>query len=314
MRSNELVRDRVGIAVVGCGRIARNVHLPALSRIRAAEIVAVIDPDPRALDEACRATRAAEGYADLADGLAAPGVDAAVLCLPSPLHADAALAALGAGLHVYVEKPVATELIGADSVVAAWHAAGTVGMTGFNFRFRDDVRRAHAQLHNDELGDVVMLRSVFCVDSPVVPAWKTEGGSGGSALLDQGIHHLDLAAHLLDEALEVHDCLAHSVRRHHDTVAITLRSASGIPVSIAASSCAAPTDTIEVVGSRGTLVLERQLKGNKRERSYDAALETFVDACRGKPMNDFVPDLIAGRNALALALDGERLASPAAPP
>ncbi len=300
------MKDRLGIAIIGCGRIARNVHLPALSRLRDAEVVAVIDPDPSAADQARQGTRRAAAFDNIADGLAARGVEAAVLCLPSPLHADATLTALAAGLHVYVEKPIATELTAADRVIQAWRTAATVGMTGFNFRFRDDVRRAHRRLENGEIGEIVMLRSVFVVDSPVVPAWKTELGSGGSALMDQGIHHIDLAGHLLGEHLEVNGCVAHSVRRHHDTVVITLCSESGVPVSIAASSCGPPTDTIEIVGSGGTITLDRQLRRIKRETSYDAALGTFVNACRGS-VSDWMPDLVAGRNALALAIDGERL-------
>ncbi|HEX7978711.1 MAG TPA: Gfo/Idh/MocA family oxidoreductase, partial [Gemmatimonadaceae bacterium] len=90
------------IGVIGCGRIARAVHLPVLGRLPSARVVALAEPDESGRRAASAIARGATTYADYADLLRAGGVDAAVICVPSHLHVPVATAAFDAGLHVYL--------------------------------------------------------------------------------------------------------------------------------------------------------------------------------------------------------------------
>jgi predicted dehydrogenase len=90
------------IGVIGCGRLARAVHLPVLGRLPNARVVALAEPDETSRAAASAIARGASTYADAGDLLRAGGVDAVVICAPPQLHLPIATAAFDAGLHVYL--------------------------------------------------------------------------------------------------------------------------------------------------------------------------------------------------------------------
>src|SRR5918999_3595688 len=94
------------VALLGCGRIAQRFHLPVLTSLQGVELSAVAEPEINARDAArCFAPRASL-FPDYRSLLAARQLDAVVICLPPALHAEAAVACLEQGLHVYLEKPL----------------------------------------------------------------------------------------------------------------------------------------------------------------------------------------------------------------
>src|SRR5687768_8384140 len=106
--------SRTRVALLGCGRIAQRIHLPILARGEAFDLVAIADAEAGALDAGRGAAQRRSGaasrlsvFADYRELLASSELDAAVICLPNDLHAEAALACFERGLHVYVEKPLA---------------------------------------------------------------------------------------------------------------------------------------------------------------------------------------------------------------
>lgn len=90
-----------------------------------------------------------------------PEVEAVVICLPPALHAEYAIAAFQAGKHVYLEKPIATNLLDARAVVEAWRKAGTVGMMGFNYCFNGLYQSAKQYVRSGPLGDLVPSERCF---------------------------------------------------------------------------------------------------------------------------------------------------------
>lgn len=293
---------------MGCGRIARQVHLPTLARLRGVDVLAVVDNEPASLEAARKLVPRAAAVDEIDTGLRVPGVEAVLVCLPSALHATVARTVFERSLHMYLEKPIATTAAEADDVVARWRVAGTVGATGFNYRFRDDVKAARTKLATGGIGRVVLVRSLFATDAAQVPRWKEAPEGGGAALVDLAIHHLDLVPFLLGEALTVEGCVEQSVRRPGDTVSVALRSSTGIPVSVAATSAARAVDVIEIYGTEGVLRVERDVRPGRRERSFERALATFVDVCRGGDAHELA-DLDDGRSALQLALTARRLSA-----
>ncbi|MEZ4365344.1 MAG: Gfo/Idh/MocA family oxidoreductase [Kofleriaceae bacterium] len=158
-RSGGDLRDGpVAVAVIGAGYWGIN-HVRVLAELPGVALAAVCD-----LDEAARA-RAAEvapGVALVAEVervLADPAVEAVVLATPAVTHADLACAALAAGKHVLVEKPLALSVVDAERVVAAATAAGRVLLVGHLMVYHPALARLQALLAAGELGELHYLHS-----------------------------------------------------------------------------------------------------------------------------------------------------------
>ena len=167
----------------------------------------------RAIVQACgeqNAERAAEFaktfapksvYADYADLLGDPEVDAVVICLPNYLHFPAALTALAAGKHVLCEKPPTMNSAEMKVLQQEAEKRSLIYFFSRQFRFTPAMRTAHELISRDELGTIYFAEAVW-VRSRGIPlglgGWFTEKKrSGGGALIDLGIHALDSAWFLM---------------------------------------------------------------------------------------------------------------------
>lgn len=172
---------RVGL--LGCGQIARGVHLRVLGRLPGVRVAALAEPDPAACAAAVALAPGAAPFADWralvdAGAVDAGAVDAVVVCLPPDLHATAAVAAFAAGLHIYLEKPLAPTLAEGTDVLRAWRAAGTVGAVGFNVRLSPFAEAARAHVAAGDIGTPVAARTVFTGAGRDLPAWKRRRATG----------------------------------------------------------------------------------------------------------------------------------------
>ena len=129
----------VRIALVGCGywgpNLARN-----LSQANGGRLVACADSDPQALARMQRQYPQVDMTTDSAHVLKRSDIDAVVLATPARTHASLALAALAAGKHVFVEKPLAMNVADAEQMVAAAHAADRILMVGHVFEYHPALR------------------------------------------------------------------------------------------------------------------------------------------------------------------------------
>ena len=140
-------RERVRVGVVGCGMVAQAEHLQNLLLLDARfEISAVADPS-RVVREAMAARYGVSSvHADYASLLDGGHVDAVLISSPAATHAEATIAALDAGLHVFVEKPLCITLADADRIVAARDRAGKVVQVGYMKRHDPAWLRTLAEL------------------------------------------------------------------------------------------------------------------------------------------------------------------------
>lgn len=269
--------SRARVALLGCGRIAQRIHLPVLACGDGFELAAIAEADTGARD-ACRDTaqRLAgqasrlPAFSDYRELLASCEVDAAVICLPNDLHAQATIACFERGLHVYVEKPLAATLEEGQAMIAACKRAGKVGAIGFNLRFHPLLARLRDRVRAGELGEPVAAHTVFCAARRELPPWKRRRSSGGGALLDLASHHIDLMRFLFDSDVVEVRALLRNVATEDDTAVITMRLASGVLVTTLVSMAAVEEDRIAVYGTRGGLVFDR----------YRSARLAFVPAVR----------------------------------
>jgi predicted dehydrogenase len=151
--------ERVRLAVAGAGYWGIN-HVRAFARARSADLVAVCDPDTRALERAAEFAPAARRHATLDEVLADPGIDAVVLATPAIHHAAQAQAALAAGKHVFVEKPMALDPAGAAATVAAAERAGRTLMVGHLMLYHPGYEKLRDLVRGGEIGDVYYLYSM----------------------------------------------------------------------------------------------------------------------------------------------------------
>jgi myo-inositol 2-dehydrogenase / D-chiro-inositol 1-dehydrogenase len=300
------------VAVAGCGGLARRYHLPALNRMPGVRVVAVADPDASARGHAARVTGATP-YADPLHAIVRADVDAVVVCAPAELHADLAIAALEAGRHLYLEKPIATAGADGRRVAAAAARAGTVTAIGLAYRFDPLYGRARALLGEGVVG---RLREVST-------AYHEPGRPGrGGALIDLGVHHLDLLTWLTGESLAAfeHSELSHEQARLYAELSGgaqveatfgyggTRRCGwvfAGDDGWLAVDRClrrmTLTRDGIDLPAPRrgdGMRTLIRSLPGNRRELVHDRALSAWVERAAGHHRTD-LPTPDDGLRALA---------------
>jgi predicted dehydrogenase len=250
----------VRIGVVGAGAIAQIVHLPLLKQLPGARVEAVCD-----LDEHKAATLADRLDVDhvfetLDELLAADVVDALVICSPNHLHAQQAVTALEAGVHVLVERPLAVDAKGAEAAVKAAERADRVLVVAFNNRYRPDTRGVKSFIASGELGDIVTTHGTwFNRKTPVRrTTWRQRRDAGGGAFMDLGIQTLDLCMWLLDYPTVDRVC-AHlhpgQGMEVEESAAVLLRTAAGGTISVQVTwSLVAERDRhhVRLLGTAGT--------------------------------------------------------------
>ena len=324
------------IGEIGCGQIARAIHLPVLSRMPEARVVALAEPVDASRAAAAALAPGATAHADYHELLRAGGLDAVVICAPPHLHAPSAIAAFDAGLHVYLEKPLAPSLADAEPALQAWLRAGTIGMIGFNFRFHPQISRIRERLRDGAIGDPLAVRAVFSILPHELPEWKRTRHTGGGVLLDLASHHVDLVHHLLGDDVTRVYASTRSLRGENDHAAVQLELASGVIAQLFVSLGTVDENRLEIVGTEGKLVMDRTelvrpehipatqqgararrlaralvaleprrvLRSPGAEPSFATALSAFVWSASGNSFGG--PDLFDGVRNLAVIEAAER--------
>ncbi|MFM2309762.1 MAG: hypothetical protein RLY87_1884 [Chloroflexota bacterium] len=151
----------VGIGIIGCGPIAQAAHLPATVKARNAVLMAVCDYSERLRLAALQTHGAARAYADADELLADPRVEAVIIAVADAFHVPLALAALRAGKHVLVEKPVADTLQAAQTLEAAARQGNRILHIGNNKRADAAIAYAHDMAWHT-LGQRIAYRGWYC--------------------------------------------------------------------------------------------------------------------------------------------------------
>jgi predicted dehydrogenase len=124
------------IGIVGCGEVTQVIHLPSLHQLAEQfAVTALCDVSATVLQGVGEQWRAPNRYRDYHDLLAQADVDAVLIANPDAYHAEVALAAIAAGKHVLIEKPMCITLLEADAISAAQERAGVVVQVGYMRRY-----------------------------------------------------------------------------------------------------------------------------------------------------------------------------------
>jgi predicted dehydrogenase len=247
----------IRVAVIGCGELAQTAHLPLLRRSSDFAIVGIADPDPDALAACATIAKRARQATDYHELLTSWVADAVVLSLPTSLHATAAQEAFDAGLHVYLEKPVASDIAGASAVRQAWKASGRVGMIGHNYRFNPLYVKLKQMIASGRIGNPRDARMIFTTSRALEPSWRDSRGDGGGVLLDLGTHHIDMARYLFESEVAYVTATIESRKSEHDHAEVLLELENDVFVKLTLGFTDGFADRMHVIGEAGALYVDR---------------------------------------------------------
>jgi len=193
------MKPNIRVGVVGAGAIAQLAHLPLLSKLRGAQLVALCDNDrPKARALADRFD-VPDVFTDIEDLLEFDELDAVVVATPNHLHEPHVLAALAAKVHVLCERPLSLSARGVERILAAATRVDRKVFVANNHRFRSDVQALDRFLRGGELGKLTGIRAGVYQPRIRHEGWRARRAeAGGGAFFDQGLPMVDLAMWLAD--------------------------------------------------------------------------------------------------------------------
>jgi len=256
----------VHIGILGGGNISRT-HARAAQAIDGVEITAVCGQNVEKTRRLA-ADYASRAYQDLEAFLKHRPMEVVLIGTPSGLHAEHGIRAASHGLHVLVEKPIDIATARADHLIAACEEAGVKLGVFFQDRAATDVLRLKETIDAGRLGNPILVSAQVKWYRPPEyyksSRWRgTWALDGGGALMNQGIHTVDLMLWLLGDVASV---WGKAVRALHDieaedTVVAALEFSSGAVGTLEAATSVYPgfPRRLELTGSEGTIALENDL-------------------------------------------------------
>ncbi len=198
------------LALIGAGVIGRR-HLKAIADTNAAELVAVADPMAGVADLAREL--GVPHFAEAEDMLAAVAPSGVIIATPTEHHLRPSLAALEAGCHLLVEKPITATAAEADTLVQSSEAKGLHVLVGHHRRYYPQVEKAREILRGGALGQLVTVSGQWSVrkpDSYYKPDWR-KGWRAGPVLTNL-IHEMDYLRYIVGEVTSVTGLLGSPVQ------------------------------------------------------------------------------------------------------
>ncbi|MET0514326.1 MAG: Gfo/Idh/MocA family oxidoreductase [Nitrospiraceae bacterium] len=330
--------EKLKLGIIGCGWAAVNLHLPTLRRMPEYDVVAVADMNFGQAQTIGNRFEVRHRFREASELLEYPALDAVAICTPPGDHASLAIAAINAGKHVVIEKPLTLTLAQADRLVESATRTEIKVLVGFNLRWHRLVREAKALLDANGLGPLTLMRTVFTnslVHDDRIVAWRRDRSCGGGVIQDLAVHHFDLWRFLLRSEVQEISVSARSNRWQDEAAVISARMANGILVSSVFASGTGERHELECYGEAGQLRVScyrydglqrssmgtssltgrlanaaakvmalpgafvRMRSGGEISASYHAQWRHFHDCIRiGSPVGCTVED---GRRAVALA-------------
>ncbi len=187
----------VRIGMIGAGNIA-DLHLSSYKKNPNVEIAAICDINPVRLNETADKFGIEKRYSNVSEMLANEKLDAADVCVWNCAHAECTIAALEAGLDVLCEKPMAMSFDQAKAMEDTAKKCGKLLMLGFVTRFSNEAVIAKELIDGGYLGDIYYSKASYIRRNGNPGGWFSDKSkSGGGAVIDIGVHPLDLTRYLM---------------------------------------------------------------------------------------------------------------------
>ena len=253
--------------IIGCGGITERRHGPMLASLSDhVTVTALADLSQERLDlmGGKLGVTSENLYTDWEQMLASEELDLVHICTPHHLHEPQAIAAMEAGAHVFLEKPIATRLEEVDRMIAASERTGRKMTVGHNQLFSAAHRAAMEQIQAGAIGSVFLVRTEGLGGSHVVgrgvsQQWRTQAKAGGGGpLIDNGYHQVYTALNYVGSpAVRVYARIGRYVQdiEVEDTALVLIEHANGATTSLQVgwSALAGGTSVNEIIGTEGQI-------------------------------------------------------------
>lgn len=193
---------KVTIGIIGCGRIANAAHIPSYLKCEDVEIKYFCDVIPEKADKAVRDYGCGIAVYDYHDVLNDPEVDAVSICAHTNMHYRVSIDAMRQGKDVLSEKPVGRTYDEALEMLKVQQETGRILVIGVVNRFNYYVNKVRDLVRAGELGEVYHTYASFRAHRSIPGLggeFTTKAVSGGGALMDWGVHYIDLAMYVLGD-------------------------------------------------------------------------------------------------------------------
>ncbi len=303
--------DKLRVGIVGTGRIS-DLHYLGYQRSSRADVYAISDADESLLQSRAQEWGVERTYSDYRQLLEDPNVDAVDIVTPHHLHAEMTIAALEAGKHVSVQKPMALDIAQADAMVAVAGRSDKLFRVIDNYLFHTPYVRAKELIDGGEIGEPISLSiktvSGFAPEGWDIPQssheWRTDPARSGAAsvLFDHGQHIWAIVTYLLGDVERVFAYIGRTeVDQHHELetgavldspALVTWKYASGDiygsceavhAEQLMVHSTHYPIDVrLEITGSKGIVAVNQGPPGKTLDRPTvevyrDGATRSFSD-------------------------------------
>jgi predicted dehydrogenase len=253
----------LGVSVIGAGFWADQMHLPALQQIPGVRVVSIV----AATADSARALAGRYGVprwsTDIQEAVSAPDVDVVDIVAPPFVHAEAVLAAAGAGKDSICIKPLGRDVAEAEAMLHAVRAAGTRLFYAENVPFIPAVQEARRLVDLGHIGEVFRVKACEGIGRPHSDWFFDPARSGGGVILDMAVHSIEFCRYLAGSPVatvyaEAGTFVWADRTPAEDTAVLTLRFANGVIGQCEDSwSLAGAMDSrFEVFGTQGRILID----------------------------------------------------------
>ena len=258
------MKDKVGYGIIGCGVIAP-WHAGSVKRIPEAELVAVCDIIPEKAEKLKTDFEVPDSYADYRDLLGRDDIDVVSICVPSGLHAQIGVEAARAGKHIMSEKPLDVTLENIDRLIKACRDEKVKLACIFQRRTSPLWQQAKRAIDEGKLGKMVLasaylkyFRSQEYYDSA---GWRgTWELDGGGALMNQGVHMIDILRWIMGPVDTIFGFADHLARKIEveDTCTACMEFKNGAFGTLEGTTSVTPgmNHRLELHGEKGTILVD----------------------------------------------------------
>jgi 1,5-anhydro-D-fructose reductase (1,5-anhydro-D-mannitol-forming) len=294
----------LGWGIIGIGKLADIAIAPAIGKQEASRLAAVCSRDLGRARQFAERHEARAAYDDYGQMLDDPAVDVVYIASPNALHAEHTLAAVQAGKHVLVEKPMALSVADGRAMVDAASSGGVTLAVGFHLRHKATALAAREALRGGRLGRMFLADISVGAGKGLYPyhTWRADPRlAGGGTLLHQGTHGIDLIAFLTDHAINEVTCQLDVTDADEDVFTATCRLDDGTLATLSSHQLHAGTRPDWVVfGEEGWLACrggtspfpgdeltfhvgrdEPSMLATSEVSAYDAEVDALVAAVEG---------------------------------
>jgi predicted dehydrogenase len=297
--------QRVGVAVVGLGKLALDEVLPAFAESKHARLVALVSGTPDKQQAIARqygiAAEACYSYATMARMRDNPAIQVVYVITPNALHRDHVVAAAAAGKHVICEKPMATSAAECREMIAACKRAGVKLMIAYRMQYEPHARAAIRMAREGKLGSVQLMDMINNQDQGDPAQWRqVKRLAGGGSLPDVGLYCLNTARAVLgEEPVEVSATIWSPpadprFREVESNVAFTLRFPSGAIANCLSSYSTHRLSRLKLMGADAWAEMEN---------AFDYQGQTLRIARLEDGLNQVAERMVPRKNQFALELD-----------